>query len=312
MKITIQSGSYDYVASLQQTTGTQVSYLPAQAETEVPDDFASVLTSAMSETIDAVQQTAAMADSMTQMAGAVSQAAMAGTLQQAVSISHMADAVQNALAANALLADNPAYNPTAYAAGTILNIVKTATGYVSRPVNETESAENQANLTQYGNVKGSAKAAGSTASASSTGTVSQTPYASVDADLDAIFTEASEKYGVDKQLLLAVAKAESNFHTDATSSAGAMGVMQLMPKTAEGIGVTDGYDPYQNIMGGAQILANHLQEYDGDLDLALAAYNAGSGNVKKYGGVPPFTETRNYITKIRQYLADPTLAAPGA
>ncbi len=299
MKITIQSGSYDYVASLQQTSGTQTGYVPAQAETEIPDDFASVLNNAMSETIDALQETAAMADSMSQTADVIDQAA-----SMAKSMNAMAQTVQQAVSTDALLSGNSAYNPTAYAAGTILNIVKTATGYVSRPVTEAENAENQPNLTQYGNVSA---AADRTASVSS---VAQTPYASPDADLDAIFTEASEKYGVDKRLLLAVAKAESNFHTDATSSAGAMGVMQLMPKTAEGIGVTDAYDPYQNIMGGAQILANHLQEYGGDLDLALAAYNAGSGNVKKYGGVPPFTETQNYIAKIKQYLNDQTLAAP--
>lgn len=300
MRITIQSGSYDYVATLQQTQGTQTGYVPVQTETEVPDDFASVLNNAMNETIDAVQQTASIADSMSQMAD---------SLQQAISLNQMADTVQQAVSADALLSGNSAYNPTAYAAGTILNIVKTATGYISRPVTEAESAENQPNLTQYGYVTGAANSVGLAASASS---VAQTPYASPDADLDAIFTKASEKYGVDKRLLLAVAKAESNFHTDATSSAGAMGVMQLMPKTAEGIGVTDGYDPYQNIMGGAQILANHLQEYGGNLDLALAAYNAGSGNVKKYGGVPPFTETQNYIAKIKQYLNDPALSAPGA
>jgi hypothetical protein len=121
--------------------------------------------------------------------------------------------------------------------------------------------------------------------------------------LSAIFQEAADTYGLDVNLLAAVAKTESNFQTDVTSSAGAMGIMQLMPSTAESLGVSDAYDPYDNVMGGAKLLRQLLDQYDGDVTLALAAYNAGTGNVAKYGGVPPFTETRNYIAKIQQLYA---------
>lgn len=122
------------------------------------------------------------------------------------------------------------------------------------------------------------------------------------ATMDDIFAKASMTYGVPLNLLKAVAKAESNFQPEVTSRAGAMGVMQLMPATAEALGVTDPYDAEQNIMGGAKYLSDMLKRYDGDITLALAAYNAGSGNVKKYGGVPPFEETRNYIQKVLNYM----------
>lgn len=125
-------------------------------------------------------------------------------------------------------------------------------------------------------------------------------------NLQTYFQEASDKYEVDVALLESIAKAESNFRTDAKSSAGAAGVMQLMPSTAKGLGVSDSYDAQQNIMGGAKLISGLLKKYDGDTSLALAAYNAGSGNVAKYGGIPPFKETQNYVVKVLGYYKDAT------
>ena len=132
---------------------------------------------------------------------------------------------------------------------------------------------------------------------------SSTPSVSVSSpdDLEDYFKEASETYGVDINLLKAIAKQESNFNPSATSSAGAMGVMQLMPSTAKSLGVTNAYDAHDNIMGGAKLIAQNIQKYNGDLSLALAAYNAGSGNVDKYGGIPPFKETQDYVQKVMNY-----------
>ncbi|MBP1758964.1 MAG: lytic transglycosylase protein [Firmicutes bacterium] len=121
-------------------------------------------------------------------------------------------------------------------------------------------------------------------------------------DMDEIFQRAAERYQIPVNLLKAVAKAESGFNPSAVSAAGAQGVMQLMPATAAGLGVLNPLDPEQNIMGGAHYLSGMLQRYDGDVTLALAAYNAGSGNVQKYGGIPPFPETQNYIKKVMGYM----------
>jgi hypothetical protein len=131
-------------------------------------------------------------------------------------------------------------------------------------------------------------------------------------DLDSIFEAASAKYGVSVSLLKAVAKAESNFRPNATSSCGAMGIMQLMPGTAKGLGVTDAYDPEQNIMGGAKYLRSLLDRFDGDVKLAVAGYNAGPGNVAKYDGVPPFKETQHYVTKVLGYLGTDITAGTAA
>lgn len=122
--------------------------------------------------------------------------------------------------------------------------------------------------------------------------------------LEDIFREASETYNVDINLLTAIAKQESAFHPDATSSSGAQGIMQLMPATAQELGVKNAYDPYENIIGGAKLIRQLLDRYDGDVTLALAAYNAGSGNVAKYGGVPPFKETQNYVAKVTAYYQE--------
>ena len=133
------------------------------------------------------------------------------------------------------------------------------------------------------------------ANATSSGSVSSPE------NLEEYFKEASETYGVDINLLKAIARQESNFNPSATSSAGAMGVMQLMPSTAKGLGVTNAYDAQENIMGGAKLMAQNLKKYNGDVSLALAAYNAGGGNIDKYGGIPPFKETQNYVKKVLGY-----------
>jgi hypothetical protein len=120
--------------------------------------------------------------------------------------------------------------------------------------------------------------------------------------LDDIFQKASQKYNVSVDLLKAIGKAESSFDEKAVSKSGAQGIMQLMPKTAAYLGVTDSFDPEQNIMGGAKYISELLNKYDGNTSLALAAYNAGSNNVAKYGGIPPFKETQNYVIKVTQFM----------
>ena len=135
---------------------------------------------------------------------------------------------------------------------------------------------------------------------------SQSALSSCPADLEAIFQEASSLYGVSCDLLKSIAKAESGFNPNAVSHAGAVGIMQLMPGTAASLGVTNSYDPRENILGGAKLMAQLLSRYNGNTALALAAYNAGSGNVDKYGGIPPFTETQNYVRKVLSYLGSGT------
>ena len=130
-----------------------------------------------------------------------------------------------------------------------------------------------------------------------------------------LITQAAQRYGVDPSLALAVANQESGLDQSARSSAGAIGVMQLMPSTAAGLGV-DPTDPAQNVDGGVRYLSQLLKQFGGDVSLALAAYNAGPGNVQKYRGIPPFAETQSYVTRILAALGmsssppDPTRHPP--
>ncbi|MEJ5350740.1 MAG: transglycosylase SLT domain-containing protein [Melioribacteraceae bacterium] len=119
---------------------------------------------------------------------------------------------------------------------------------------------------------------------------------------DDLIEEASKEFGIDKNVIKSIILAESAANHRAVSPAKAKGLMQLMDSTAAEMGVRNIFDPKENIYGGTKYLAKMLRQYNGDLKLALAAYNAGPQNVEKYKGIPPFEETQNYITKVMSYL----------
>lgn len=137
-----------------------------------------------------------------------------------------------------------------------------------------------------------ASAAPSTAGSSTAGLTG--PYAE-------LFAAAGARYGVDPALLSAVAKAESGYNPRAVSQTGAQGLMQLMPGTARSLGVANAYDPAQAVDGAARMLSELITSFGGRVDLALAGYNAGPGAVRTYGGIPPYSETQNYVRRVTQY-----------
>jgi soluble lytic murein transglycosylase-like protein len=123
-------------------------------------------------------------------------------------------------------------------------------------------------------------------------------------DLKRMVDAASERFGVPRELVIAVSRAESAFRSDVKSPAGATGLMQLMPATARGLGVTDVTDPWQNLAGGTKYLRQLLDRFDGDVTKVIAGYNAGPNAVAQYGGVPPYEETQTYVARVFDYAAE--------
>ncbi|MGD9159387.1 MAG: lytic transglycosylase domain-containing protein [Desulfobacteraceae bacterium] len=124
-----------------------------------------------------------------------------------------------------------------------------------------------------------------------------------------IINEAAEKYGVEAELIKAIIMAESSYNHRAISKRGAVGLMQLMPATADALGVEDIFDPAHNVNGGTKYIKMLLEKFNNNLELALAAYNAGSKKVRKYNGIPPFRATKIYVKKVYEYYRSYLLAS---
>lgn len=131
-------------------------------------------------------------------------------------------------------------------------------------------------------------------------------------DYQAMIKQAADDVGISAAFVDAIARTESNYNPRAISHAGAEGIMQFMPSTARAVGLDDSFDPTKAIPAGARHLKDLLDMFDGDYTLAAAAYNAGPGNVRKHGGVPPFDETQRYVVKIAERMKTSIFAEPDA
>jgi hypothetical protein len=176
---------------------------------------------------------------------------------------------------------------------TTKSVKKASPGPTEKPTGETTVGSSPSGPSGAGDTR-TADVPGSTGAVKST----LVPVSMEPAALSQVVQQSAEKNHVDPALVRAVISTESNWNSSAVSSRGALGLMQLIPGTAQLLGVGNAFDPVQNVEGGTRYLAMLLQRYNGDVVKAVAAYNAGPGAVDRFGGVPDYRETRNYVQKV--------------
>ena len=174
---------------------------------------------------------------------------------------------------------------------------KTGFGTLIKNPAETVKAKILGSAGKFGSLTGLGNISALTTASAST-SIPEVSRNAPKAQILAMIDKVAKKHGVDQKLVRALVRQESGFNPNATSHCGAQGLMQLMPATAKGLGVTDAYNTVQNVEGGVKYLKGLLNKYNGNVILALAAYNAGPGAVDKYGNVPPYKETQNYVKSI--------------